>query len=60
MRQVKSDKARRTLGELLDAVKHHGEHVEIIRYTKPDAVLVPVEWYERAKAALGEREERNP
>ena len=54
MRQVKSDEARRTFRELLSEVEYHGEHVEILRYKTPSAVLVPVEWHTTASAALGE------
>lgn len=49
MRQVKSDDARRTFRELLNAVRYHGEHVEILRYKTPEAVIVPKDWYERAE-----------
>ena len=51
-RQVRSDEARRNLRELLNAVEHDGEHVTILRYDTPAAVIVPVEWHEQAKAAL--------
>jgi prevent-host-death family protein len=51
-RQVHSDEARRNLRELLNAVEHDGEHVTILRYDTPAAVMVPVEWYETVKAHL--------
>lgn len=51
-RQVRSDEARRNLRELLNAVEHDGEHVTILRYDTPAAVLVPVEWYRDAQTAL--------
>ena len=51
-RQVRSDEARRELRGLLNAVEHDGEHVTILRYDTPAAVMVPVDWYEAAKAAL--------
>jgi prevent-host-death family protein len=40
--------------ELLDAVEHKGEHVTVLRYDRPAAVVVPVEWYEQAQQALSE------
>ena len=52
-REVQSDEARRTFRALLNEVEHRGEHVTILRYTTPAAVLVPVGWYERALAAIG-------
>jgi len=47
-----SDDARRRFRELLDAVEHNGEHVTILRWNIPAAVVVPAEWYERARQAL--------
>jgi antitoxin (DNA-binding transcriptional repressor) of toxin-antitoxin stability system len=52
MRQVPSDKARRTFREILNDVEYKGEHVEILRYITPAAVIVPVEWHEAASADL--------
>jgi PHD/YefM family antitoxin component YafN of YafNO toxin-antitoxin module len=57
METVKSEEARLRLRDLLNDVEHKGEHVKILRYQTPTAVLVPVGWYERAKAALGEGED---
>lgn len=51
-RQVRSDEARRNLRDLLNAVEHDGEHVTILRYDTPAAVMVPVEWYRDVRAAL--------
>jgi prevent-host-death family protein len=50
-RWVRSDEARNKLRDLLDEVAHDGAHVYVLRYDKPAAVIVPVEWYERMKAA---------
>lgn len=50
---MRSDKIRRDLRDLLDDVEHKGEHVYVLRYDKPAAVIVPVSWYEEAKALLG-------
>lgn len=51
--RVGSDEARRRFRELLNAVEHNGEHVTVLRYQTPAAVIVPVEWYERAEAEMG-------
>ena len=50
--QVHSDEARRNFKDLLNKVEHGGEHVTILRYDTPAAVIVPVEWYEQAKALI--------
>lgn len=51
-REVRSDELRRNLRPLLNSVERERAHVIIKRYEEPTAVLVPVEWYERAKVAL--------
>jgi prevent-host-death family protein len=51
-KEVQSDTARRDFRTLLDGVEHHGEHVTILRYTTPAAVMVPVSWYEQAAECL--------
>lgn len=45
--------ARLKMREILSAVER-GEQVLITRYETPTAVVVPVEWAERARTALGE------
>ena len=55
-REVSSDEARRTWRDLLDAVKHNGEHVTVLRYGNAVAIMVPAGWYEQAQAAIGEQE----
>jgi prevent-host-death family protein len=52
-REVQSDEARRNWRGLLNEVEHGGQHIILLRYTAPSAVLVPVGWYERALAAIG-------
>lgn len=52
MKQIGSDDARRDFRALLNDVEHQGEHVTIMRYQTPAAVVVPVEWYEKARAAV--------
>jgi antitoxin (DNA-binding transcriptional repressor) of toxin-antitoxin stability system len=58
MKQVRSDEARRTFRDILNDVEHQGEHVEILRYKTPAVVIVPIEWYVHAKAALKEGEQQ--
>jgi len=50
-RQIKSDEARRSFRNILNEVERGG-FVEILRYEEPTAVMVPVSWFARAKAAL--------
>lgn len=54
MRSIRSGEARDNFRDLLNDVEHHGEHITILRYNTPAAVIVPAEWYEQARAALGE------
>lgn len=48
------DRARGDLGGIVDRARLKGEHTVITRAGKPAAVVVPVDWYEKAKAAIGE------
>jgi prevent-host-death family protein len=59
-RQVHSDEVRRNLRPLLNAVEHDGEHVTILRYDTPAAVMVPVDWYKQARAAIKDAPEGRP
>ena len=52
-RWMRSDEARSKLRDLIDEVTQEGAHVYLLRYDKPVAVLVPVEWYEQAKTLIG-------
>lgn len=52
MKQVLSDQLRRDLRKLLDEIERDGEHVEVGRWDRPVAVLVPVVWHEKAEGAL--------
>ncbi len=54
VREIRSDEARRTLRDILDEIEHDGEHVTVLRYQRPAVVMVPVEWYQKARAALSE------
>ena len=47
-----SDDTRRELRQMLTDVEEHGEHFEVVRFKHVAAVIVPHEWYEKAKAAL--------
>ena len=51
--EVRSDDLRRRLRSLLNGVEREYVHVTIKRYDEPVAVLVPVDWYQQATAALG-------
>lgn len=55
-RSVDPDEVRRHLRDLLNEVEHYDAHLTVERYGKPAAVIVPVEWYEAAKAKLGEQD----
>lgn len=48
MREIRSDDARQNWRDLLNEVEHDGEHVTILRYNRPAAVIVPKDWYEQA------------
>jgi prevent-host-death family protein len=45
---------RANLTEVIAKVRLLGQRVVLTRRDKPQAVLVSPDWYERAKAALGE------
>lgn len=53
MEHRSTEEARRDFAALMEDVLR-GHHFEITRYGRPVAALVPIEWVERAKAALGE------
>jgi prevent-host-death family protein len=57
-RWVRSDEARAKFRDLVDEVAQEDSHVYLLRYDKPVAVLVPVEWYEEVKAKISEKEEK--
>lgn len=56
--RVRSEEIRRRLRELLNSVEHDGEHITILRYDTPAAVIVPVEWYEQARLAITDRKDQ--
>ena len=51
-RWVRSAEAQAKFRDLLDEVAH-GAHVYVLRYDKPAAVMVPVDWYEAVKESGG-------
>lgn len=55
-RWVRSNEARTKLRDLLDEVTQEGGHVYVLRYDKPVAVIVPVEWYEEMRKLSGTEE----
>jgi prevent-host-death family protein len=55
MESFTSEDARREWRRILDRVQR-GEQIEITRYGDPLAVVVPVEWRDKAAAALAAKE----
>lgn len=53
---MRTDEMRRNLRELLTEVERDGAHITITRYETPAAVMVPVDWYEQAKALVNKEE----
>jgi len=53
-REMGISDARANMTEVIAEVRLLGQPVVLTRREKPQAVLVSVEWFERAKAALGE------
>lgn len=53
-RWVRSDEARANFSGLIDEVTHDGAHVYVLRYDKPVAVIVPVEWYEEMRRRVAD------
>jgi PHD/YefM family antitoxin component YafN of YafNO toxin-antitoxin module len=51
-KQILSDDARKRFREVIDDIQQNNEHYLVLRYQTPSAMIVPVNWFERAKAAL--------
>lgn len=49
-----SAEVRNEIVDVMNRVRYAGDHIEVARYKDRQAVIVPVEWYERACEALGE------
>jgi hypothetical protein len=54
--RMKSADLRRMIVKVMGRVQYGGEHIQAVRYQDAQAVIVPVDWYERACRALGEQE----
>lgn len=52
MEHLSSEDARRSFAALMEDVLR-GKHVGVTRYGRPLAVIVPSEWYQEARKALG-------
>lgn len=52
VKQILSDDARKRFREVVDDIQQNNEHYQVLRYQTPSAMIVPVSWFERAKAAL--------
>jgi hypothetical protein len=46
--------ARLPLGKRSALAKEEGVHTVLTRFGQPETALVPMEWYRRAREALGE------
>lgn len=57
-RWVRSEEARTKLRSLMDEVENQDAHVYLLRYDRPVAVIVPVDWYENARTAVTDTSER--
>jgi hypothetical protein len=53
---MKSADLRRMIVKVMGRVQYGGEHIQAVRYQDAQAVIVPVDWYERACRVLGEQE----
>ena len=49
-RWVRSDELRAKLRDLLDEIARDDACIYVLRYDRPAAVLVSVEWFERMRA----------
>lgn len=55
MEEMTTEQARKGWGPLLDAIYHRRRGIiRLRRYKTPYAALVPIDWLERAVAAIGE------
>lgn len=52
MEELSIERARQTLGEIVDRARFTGEPTRITRQGKPAAVVVSVEWYESMQREL--------
>ncbi|MFF2191724.1 hypothetical protein [Streptomyces sp. NPDC058157] len=52
--------ARKGWGELIESMKWRPRGVRIRKYKTPVAAMVPIDWYERAVAAIGKPGDEPP
>ncbi|WP_129840399.1 hypothetical protein [Streptomyces sp. RFCAC02] len=52
--QVKSADLRKNIVKVMGRVQYGREHIQAVRYQEAQAVIVPVDWYEKACRAMGE------
>ncbi len=52
--RMKSADLRKNIVSVMGRVQYGREHIQAVRYRDAQAVIVPVDWYERACRALGE------
>ena len=52
MDEIGIEQARHQLGEIVDRARYTGEATLLTRQGKPAAIVVPVDWYEQAKALI--------
>lgn len=55
---MKVQEAREQFADLLNATQWQGKHIAVTRHGKTAGVLVPNDWYERARAALDAQAEK--
>lgn len=48
------DKTRKSFAERINAAEQNNEHTIVVRYGKPVAALVSIDWLRKAAEALGE------
>jgi len=51
--RIGSNQMRENFAGVLSDVEHDDKHFFVMRYRKPVAVLVPIDWYEQAKGLMG-------
>ena len=59
MKKLSSDAVRRNLRTILNDMASDGEPCAVERYGETPAVIVPLDWYEKASAALAEKEQES-
>ncbi|WP_159001324.1 hypothetical protein [Streptomyces sp. SBT349] len=52
--RMKSADLRKNIVKVMGRVQYGREHIQAVRYQDPQAVIVPVDWYEQACRAMGE------